>query len=126
MRQRPLRVLFVGDVRDVAVPDELRALGFVVEVASGSGAVRGALSESDVAIVAGPLAAWAGIDRFPAFQRHRIGWVLLSGGRTLGGAGWDAVVPAQPRGHQLRDAVYAAAAKALVRLGLGAGPPLPT
>lgn len=124
LRLRPLRVLFVGNTdRDGGIAEQLRGLGFSVDVTAGSSAVRAALAQTDVAVVSGPLAAWSGIDRFPAHERHRVGWVLLSSGQTRGGAGWDAVVAGQPPTADFRDAIYAAHAKALVRVGLGAPAP---
>jgi hypothetical protein len=124
LRERPLRVLFVGNAEhDAGVAEQLRGLGFSVDVTAGSSAVRAALVRTDVAVVSGPLAAWSGIDRFPAHERHRVGWVLLSSGQTRGGAGWDAVVADQTPTVDFRDAIYSAHAKALVRLGLGAPAP---
>ncbi len=114
--QRRLRVLFVGTAeRGAELPEQLRALGFVVEVASGSSAVRAALGGADVAIVPAALAAWAGIDRIPLGQRRQIGWVLLSGARESPAEGWDAVVAASPQPAEVRSAIYAAASKARLR-----------
>ena len=114
--QRRLRVLFVGTAeRGAEIPEQLRALGFVVEVASGSSVVRTALAGTEVVIVPGALAAWAGIDRIPAATRRQLGWVLLSGSREPTGEGWDAVVSGLPQPAELRSAVYAAASKARLR-----------
>lgn len=115
--QRRLRVLFVGAAeRGAEIPEQLRALGFVVEVASGSSVVRAALAGTDVVIVPRALAAWAGIDRIPASERWQLGWVLLSGSREAAAdSRWDAVVAGPPQPAELRGAVYAAASKARLR-----------
>jgi signal transduction histidine kinase len=113
---RRLRVLFVGtSERGAEIPEQLRALGFVVEVATGSSVVRAALPGTDVVVVPGALAAWAGIDRIPPAQRRQAGWVLLSGSREPAGEGWDAVVSGSPQPAEVRGAVYAAASKARLR-----------
>jgi GAF domain-containing protein len=114
--QRRLRVLFVGAAeRGAEIPEQLRALGFVVEVAAGASVVRAALAGTDVVIVPGALAAWAGIDRIPPAQRRQLGWVLLSASREPAGESWDAVVSARPQPAELRSAIYAAASKARLR-----------
>jgi signal transduction histidine kinase len=114
--QRRLRILFVGAAERAAdIPEQLRALGFVVEVASGSSVVRAALAGTDVVVVPGALAAWAGIDRIPAGQRRQVGWLLLSDARQAGGEGWDVALPSAPQPAELRGGVYAAASKARVR-----------
>jgi GAF domain-containing protein len=114
--QRRLRVLFVGAERGAEIPEQLRALGFVVEVASGSSVVRAALAGTDVVVVPAALAAWAGIDRIPASERRQLGWVLLSGSREAAAdARWDAVVTGPTQPAEIRGAVYAAASKARLR-----------
>ena len=115
--QRRLRLLFVGAAeRGAEIPEQLRALGFVVEVASGSSVVRAALAGTDVVIVPGALVAWAGIDRIPSSERRQLGWVLLSGsGEAAADGRWDAVVAGPPQPAELRSAIYAAASKARLR-----------
>lgn len=115
--QRRLRLLSVGaPERAGELSEQLRALGFVVEVAAGAKAVRAALPSVDVVVVPAPLAVWSGIDRIPAAQRRQAGWLLLGAARDPGDA-WDAVLPAAPQPAELRTAIYAAAAKARQRRG---------
>ncbi len=113
---RRLRILFVGaPERAAEAPEQLRALGFVVEIASGSSAVRAALAGADVVVVPSALAAWAGVDRIPPAQRRGVGWLLLGDTRPGGADGWDVILPASSPPAKLRGGVYAAASKARLR-----------
>lgn len=116
--QRRLRTMLVGS-RDSGeeVAEQLRGLGFAVQLAGDASEVRAALATSavDVVLVPTVLSAWAGIDRLSAELRRRAGLVAIDGGDAGSPDGWDAAVASPAAPADLRAAVYAAAAKARLR-----------
>jgi signal transduction histidine kinase len=116
--QRKLRTMLIGS-RDSGdeVAEQLRLLGFAVQLAGDASEVRAALASSSVDVVVVPtaLSSWAGIDRLSAELRLRAGLVALDGGEAGSRNGWDATVGSPLAPADLRAAVYAAAAKARLR-----------
>ncbi len=118
-RSTPLRVLFVGKAER----------GGIFPATAGPGLWRrgdGGLARGSGRAAAGRrcggvrrLGRLVGHRPLSGRERHRVGWVLLSSGQTRGGEAGTRSWPARPTTPDFRGAIYAAHAKARLRLGLG-------